>query len=621
MASQEFPLKKSNVSYSNNKTTKSAVVPLLDVKYRFGTKLSDPVWKKAVWIDDFEPFKKARVDKKSEMALFRTAGHLVIGLFFHESPENITRPESIYSNPWTGDLVEIIFGDMEPDPWLWQIAVGVTGIRFDSSGNYDKWQVKGFETEEGWGVEVRLDLSAIRLTEGGFRFNVCRQALARRELSTWSPLQIRFHEVENFGELLFVDYNTALHIKCGKVVPETLSQKRYEQLRRQYMIPAQKVVFGPFLSAPDTGSVRISWETAGLVPSYLEYWKKGCPSDRIRVESSKLHGVLEHNSSHDVRLTGLEPGSEYEYEIFTMKPVLLTPESTGIKRSFEMPAKDKNKFSFFCITDIHSDVGYISRALSLPEFAAADFTVLLGDNLSHAAGAEALYKGVTSPVNSQSADCDKDRPLVFVRGNHEQLGVYAKEFFKVMGHPCGESFYTFSWGTVFFIVLDSGGDTLGYDDSIMFSNRLEREKQRRFLEETVKCESYLKAEFRVVLMHIPPTKNIPESVSTELYRMTEPLRMAELTPDAVICGHLHAYEKVNANEDHYAPETASEHAVKFPQVHRNPYPVITHVNTAGLVCEVGPDEMILSVTDVSNSEKPELIDRIKVKKQSALSKK
>lgn len=610
-----IPLKKSNVSYSGNKITKSLAVPLLETGYRFGTGMSDPVWGKAVTADDFVSFNRSRLGKKSEMRLFRTGKHLVIGFFFHEDIKNIIRPENEHSNPWSGDLAEIHFGDMEPDPWLWQLAVGVSGLRFDSRGNYDFWQAVHFETAEGWGAELRLDLSLLRITEGGFRFNLCRQALKRGELSSWSPLQKRFHEVENFGELLFTDYKSALQIKSGRNITGTVSRKRYESLRSRDMIPAYTVVHGPFLSAPDGDSMQISWETAGLVPSFLEYREKGSAAAPERLSSGSSHGILYHTASHRVHLTGLKPGTEYEYRIFALKPVVLEPVSTGVERSFVMPEKGKSDFSFFCITDIHSDVEYVRRAMALPEAGKADFIALLGDNLSHAAGREALYDGVVDPIAGAAADGKRDKPLVFVRGNHEQLGAYAGEFFTVMGHHSGKSYYSFSWGSVFFIVLDSGGDSLDYDEGIMFNNRVEREKQREFLEETIKSQACLEADFRVLMVHIPPTKKDPRIAYGEVYKMTEPLRNAAVKVDIALCGHIHAYEKVNANEDHYAPETLSSHAEKNPEVHVNPYPVIAHTNTAGLYCEVHPEEMILSFIDVLRYDTPKLIDRVIIKKQ------
>ena len=615
MVKQEIPLKKSNVSYSNNKITKSLTVPLLDVKYKFGTKMAEPVWKKAAWAKDFAPYRKDRVDKKSEMALFRTEKHLVLGFFFYENPENLVRPADQSCSIWSGDMAEIHFGDMEPDPWLFQTGVGISGIRFDSTGNYDKWQAKTFETEKGWGAEVRFDLSLLRLSEGGFRFNLCRQASKRGELSSWSPLQLRFHEVENYGELLFTDYKTALQLKSGKVISGKVSRKDYELARSKDMIPAQKVLHGPYLSAPDANAVQISWETAGLVPSYLEYKVKGSKAAPKQAFSSKNHGILNHNTSHSVYLTDLEPGKEYEYEIFTLRPVTMEPDSSGIRHTFAVPEKNAKKFNFYCITDIHSDVGYIRRALALPEAGKSDFIALLGDNLSHAAGSEALYKGIIDPILEATTVERKDKPMVFVRGNHEQLGVYAKEYFNVMRHPSGKTYYAFTYGSVFFLVLDSGSDSNRDDEGIMFSNRAAREQQKEFIAEVVESEAYQKADFRVVLMHIPPLQTEKDLIYGLVYGLTEPLRNAKIKPDVMLCGHIHAYEKVNAGENHYAPETRSGHAEKFPETFVNPYPVIAHVNTAGLFCEVTAKEMTLSVLQTLDGKPVELLDRIKLKKQ------
>ncbi|MBR2438881.1 MAG: metallophosphoesterase [Lentisphaeria bacterium] len=615
MVKQEIPLKKSNVSYSNNKITKSLTVPLLNVKYKFGTKMADPVWKKAAWAKDFAPYRKDRVDKKSEMALFRTEKHLILGFFFYENPENLVRPADQSCSIWSGDMAEIHFGDMEPDPWLFQTGVGISGIRFDSTGNYDKWQAKTFETEKGWGAEVRFDLSLLRLSEGGFRFNLCRQASKRGELSSWSPLQLRFHEVENYGELLFTDYKTALQLKSGKVISGKVSRKDYELARSKDMIPAQKVLHGPYLSAPDANAVQISWETAGLVPSYLEYKVKGSKAAPKQAFSSKNHGILNHNTSHSVYLTDLEPGKEYEYEIFTLRPVTMEPDSSGIRHTFAVPEKNAKKFNFYCITDIHSDVGYIRRALALPEAGKSDFIALLGDNLSHAAGSEALYKGIIDPILEATTVERKDKPMVFVRGNHEQLGVYAKEYFNVMRHPSGKTYYAFTYDSVFFLVLDSGSDSNRDDEGIMFSNRAAREQQKEFIAEVVKSEAYQKADFRVVLMHIPPLQTEKDLIYGLVYGLTEPLRNAKIKPDVMLCGHIHAYEKVNAGENHYAPETRSGHAEKFPETFVNPYPVIAHVNTAGLFCEVTAKEMTLSVLQTLDGKPVELLDRIKLKKQ------
>ena len=116
-------------------------------------------------------------------------------------------------------------------------------------------------------------------------------------------------------------------------------------------------------------------------------------------------------------------------------------------------------------------------------------------------------------------------------------------------------------------------------------------------------------------MHIPPLDKNGDPIYGLVYGLTEPLRTAEVKPDVMLCGHIHAYEKVNAGEDHYAPETKSSHAEKFPEAFVSPYPVIAHVNTAGLFCEVTAKEMTLSVLEALDGKPVTLLDRVKLKKQ------
>lgn len=613
MAKQTSTMKKSNISYSLNKITKSLAVPFLDSKYKFGSKMSDPIWKKAVIAKDFVPYCSDKLVKKSEVSLFRTDKHLVIGLFFHEAPSNLMMPTDD-SDIWSGDMAEIHFGDMEPDPWLFQTGIGISGLRFDSTGNFDKWQAKPFITEKGWGAEVRFNLSLFRLIEGGLRFNICRQALKRKEFSVWSPLRIRFHEVENFGELLFTDYKTALEIKSGSVISGKVSRKEYELARAKEMIPAQKIVHGPYLSAPDKDSMMISWETAGKVPSYIEYREKGKNTKTVRAASGKQHAILTHNTLHSVVLTGLKPGKEYEYEIFTLTPVIDQPLASGIKRTFRMPETGKKNFSFYCITDIHSDVQYVRRALMENEAKEADFVALLGDNLSHAAGSEALFNGVIDPIEKATTVDGQNKPMVFVRGNHEQLGVYAKEYFNVMGHPSGKMYYSFTWGSVFFLILDSGSDSACEKDSLIFFNGDYRQEENAFLQEVVKSEAYQKAAYRIVMIHIPPSY-AGDCVENKVYNMLEPLRSAKVKPDVLLSGHIHAYERLNPNETELAPESNSKSAREKRKCSKSPFHVIVHTNTAGLDCKVTDKELVLRILETLEGKETKLIDTIRIKKQ------
>ena len=604
--------KTANVSYSNNKICKTLAVPAIYDDFKFGTGMTDPIWAKAISTDDFSPYKNYKLDRKSQMSLFRTADSLVIGFFFEEDKKDIQFQSDKNASIWSGDMAELHFGSMGPDGWLLQLGVGVNGGRFDSTGNFDKWKVKTFVRKNGWGAEIKIHNSAFCLTEGGIRFNICRQSLKKRLSCTWSPLQLRFHEVENFGELLFCDYKTAFAMRHGAVV-ENMTREEFEQRTAKLQIPAAKIMHGPYLSNPDKNSVSISWATAGKVPAFIQYREKNSNSDWIKVYSNQLNGILKHENAHFVHLTNLKPGAEYEYELFYLSPVIQKVLSTKIRRTFKMPAETLQNFSFFCATDIHSDVGTLRGNLKSAAARKANFLVLLGDLLSHAAGRESLYNGIIDPIVKEEQVNNSDRPVVFVRGNHEQLGVFASEYFNVMKHPSGRSYYSFVYGNTFFIALDCGNDSSD-DGSGYFSNTQMQAEEQAFLKQIAASDAYKNAKFRIVMLHIPPLP-INRGVYRSVYKMITPLIESANTPDLMLCGHMHEYMRIDANSTTYHPNSISAVYIKnFPETYNLPFPVIICDDKSGTEVTVSPSEININ-TFFANPDGSiaKNIDNIKVK--------
>ena len=244
--------KSANINYSLNQTRKSLFVPLIDDNFAFGSNMTDPIWNSAVKADDFEPFgatAKKQTCPRSTIALFRTQTHLVIGWFLllEQADRQYPAPDIPSPSPWHGDLVELHFGSIDPDPHLLQLAVGITGLRFDSSGE-SIWDSHVFETQDGWGGEIRIPANSLLITEGGICFNFCRCDMKKSDFYCWSPLAKRFHEVENFGELLFADYDTTALLRSGIQPEKSLDRSAFEKRRSSWEVPAQKVLHGPYLS-------------------------------------------------------------------------------------------------------------------------------------------------------------------------------------------------------------------------------------------------------------------------------------------------------------------------------------------------------------------------------------
>jgi len=141
------------------------------------------------------------------------------------------------SKVWSGDVVEVFFGPVEgaKDRLLSQFVLGAGGGRYRGNGarevaGYDSWRAVPEVTAAGWRA-----VFAIPLRELGFAgvpaagetiaFNVCRQR--QGELSSWAPVRNGFHEVSQYGLLVFgngQDYARRIIATMGEKV-ESLSQE------------------------------------------------------------------------------------------------------------------------------------------------------------------------------------------------------------------------------------------------------------------------------------------------------------------------------------------------------------------------------------------------------------
>ena len=184
-----------------------------------------------------------------------------------------------------------------------------------------------------------------------------------------------------------------------------------------------------------------------------------------------------------------------------------------------------------------------------------------------------------------------------------------------MRHYSGKSYYSFNLGNTCFIVLDSGNDAPDKADSHYFSNPENEKAQYDFLTELVKTPSYQNATFRVVMIHIPPTVKQENTIYTEVYeKILTPLRTAEIVPDLMLCGHMHHYERVEADKSGYAYSTDPKHSASTETL-INPWPVIINSNDTALQCAVTDQAITINVYNVLSAAEPVLIETLTFNKK------
>ena len=553
--------------------------------------LALPRENEVVTFDDLVCYQTGKPHEQPTRAgLSRDRDHLYLKVCCYESDPSKVNACNTPDAPsvWSGHLLEIFFGAIAPEPWQLQLCVGAGGGRFDSQGRYDEWTAKTLLTPYGWSADIKIPLRFLLIQDLSIGFNLCRKSSSPPS-ANWSVVQHGFHEAENYGEIFFCDYDTAFLAKTGTVPPKRdLNRAEFEAALAERMVPAWQVEHGPFLFNPDYGRITVSWNTVGMCGSLLDYREDG-KTEWITVPADVRNGVLEQSHAvHRVELENLIPGASYEYRLKSVRPVSEKVEIYPPEGSFRFTAfsPDRTEYTFGLCSDLHSDEKTFRELLQLPEGRAADFWIMLGDFLSHASGPDAFYTGFLDTGVKLYA---KEKPLVFVRGNHEQIGLFAADF-ALLGHPSGRTWYVFRQGQVCYIALDAGNDhpdEPGQEG--IHRNAAMTDEEAEFLAKISRTEIWRSARFRVALVHIPLFRDAYDSNMT--------LKLVQAVPadgpriDLMLSGHVHKYFRLMPDGSLVMPLGPHRDLTAPPQVS---FPVIANDICTGLFGEVTADSITIT---------------------------
>ena len=207
---------------------------------------------------------------------------------------------------------------------------------------------------------------------------------------------------------------------------------------------------------------------------------------------------------------------------------------------------------------------------------------MLGDHLSHASGPEAFYTGFLDTAVKLYA---KEKPLVFVRGNHEQIGLFAADH-SMLGHFSGHTWYLFRQGGVCFAVFDAGNDHPDEPGQGIHRNTVMTREEAEWLARAAESEVWKNAAFRVVLVHIPPYRAAYDAEMT--YRLLCAIPTGAAQPDLLLSGHVHKYFRIMPGEAPHTPLGPVRTLKDYPAL---PYPVIANDTCTGLFGEVTADTL------------------------------
>ncbi|MFW6104278.1 MAG: metallophosphoesterase [Candidatus Bipolaricaulota bacterium] len=283
-------------------------------------------------------------------------------------------------------------------------------------------------------------------------------------------------------------------------------------------------VWGPYLTLTDESTFVVNWRAEnGPETVYYDRASYFLEKNHLR---EKVSDHQEGEVFHHVSLSDLRPGTKYVYRIGQ------SPGQFGLNY-FKTPKSEPEEFTFFVYGDTRTCPErhrLVASEMALNPSNPA-FIVHTGDL-------------VESPVSPNWADFfwaiepfSGSIPLVPVLGNHEKNDDSYYESFALPsgGGDYEKQWYSFEYGKVNFIVLDSNADLMGLNS---------------FLEEKAWLEKELENQtrpFTVVMFHHPMFSSKYSNGKDAGLESSWGSLFEKYGVELVFNGHVHSYERLEKN--------------------------------------------------------------------------
>lgn len=276
----------------------------------------------------------------------------------------------------------------------------------------------------------------------------------------------------------------------------------------QMALPADELFYAdPYLQNLSSEGVTVMTQLHGMADTWVEYGTDTLHLRRAR--TLKGGQAVCHNREHRIRLDSLTEGTRYYYRVAAREVTDYQSYSHSFGRtvrtpfySFTTPHTRTDSFTAIVLNDLHDHQPTIRALQQLVSRLPHDFVVLNGDCLSEPSDADHAIRIVTRLTEAFGG---AEKPLFFVRGNHEIRNAYSAGMTSLIEYPGGHTYGAFSWGDTRFVMLDCGEDKpddhwvyAGLNDFTQF-----RAEQLNFLQRELKSSDFRRAARRILIHHVP----------------------------------------------------------------------------------------------------------------------
>jgi predicted phosphodiesterase len=336
------------------------------------------------------------------------------------------------------------------------------------------------------------------------------------------------------------------------------------------------ITHGPYLQLPTTTSMAIVWQTNKICVSRVEYGR--AKSLGLTAISSR-HGLIDNNkTSHIIRLTSLKPGQNYFYRVVsreflgykTQDSVAFGSTVTSPIYSFKTLDEKKQSFSFSMVSDMHERSAELEEMMAERAWEGIDFAVFNGDMVNDLMSPSQLFSGV---LDASIKNFAKEKPLIYVRGNHEMRGSCARNFSDYIPAQECRTYYSFNHGPVHFIILDCGEDNPDSDEKYNGLGDFDRfrTEEAQWLRHDLESPACTGAGFKIAVCHIPTWAEYDHGSREVRQKFESLLNRAKL--DLYLSGHTHTFTQIN------------------PIPGQNTFPIIIGAQDITTRVDVLPDEL------------------------------
>lgn len=312
----------------------------------------------------------------------------------------------------------------------------------------------------------------------------------------------------------------------------------------------------PYLQNVSQDAITVRWITNKPCYSWVEYGLDEQLGNKA--QTSNLGLIEANNRVHGITLTGLKPGSQYYYKVFSKdfesyEPYKIKFGTTIASEiySFKTVSQQEKEVTLLILNDIHDRPASIGHLIGLNGKNTYDLVVLNGDMFNYQTDEAQI---VTNLLNPCAETFSTDIPFVYLRGNHEVRGKFARQLPSYFENVNKAQYFTFTRGPVHFICLDTGEDK--EDNHREYSGFADfdsyREVQAVWLKKQLKSKAFKKAKYKVVIMHIPHYHS--DKLHGTLHcRALFGTLLNQHKIDLMICGHTHKHGFYPAQKDHNFP--------------------------------------------------------------------